>query len=111
VKFAFYSAEQRGIRKAALRIATARGPALDQYWEDGPQLAGWGSVVGKYPDGTPAIVEGAVGRGWVILSGIHAEAPASWRRGLAFRTELNADTAYARTLLVAALNRTTLPHY
>ena len=26
-------------------------------------LAGWGDVVAKYPDGTPAIAEGPVGRG------------------------------------------------
>jgi glutamine amidotransferase-like uncharacterized protein len=37
VKFGFYSA---GTRKAAVRITTAEGPALDQYWEDGPQFAG-----------------------------------------------------------------------
>lgn len=111
VKFGFYSAEKNGTRKAAVRIATAQGPALDQYWEDGPQLTGWGEVVGTYPDGTPAIVEGSVGRGWVILSGVHVEAPASWRRGMVFRTPASDDTAYARTLVVAALNRTTLAHY
>jgi glutamine amidotransferase-like uncharacterized protein len=111
VKFGFYSAEKHGTRKAAVRITTAEGPALDHYWEDGPRLAGWGEVVGTYPDGTPAIVEGAVGKGWVILSGVHAEAPASWRRGMAFSTVVRADTAYARKLIVAALNGATLPHY
>lgn len=111
VKFGFYSAENNGTRKAAVRITMAEGPALDQYWEDGPQFAGWGEVVGKYPDGTPAIVEGSVGQGWVILSGVHPEAPASWRRGMAFNTPASADTEYAGTLIVAALNRATLPHY
>jgi glutamine amidotransferase-like uncharacterized protein len=111
VKFAFYSAEKNGIRRAALTITTVDGPALDHYWEDGPQFAGWGEVVGKYPDGTPAIVEGMVGRGLVILSGVHAEAPASWRRGIAFRSTVSADTAYARKLIIAGLNRATLAHY
>jgi glutamine amidotransferase-like uncharacterized protein len=111
VKFGFYSAAKNGTRKTAVRITTAEGPALDQYWEDGPQLTGWGEVVGKFPDGTPAIVEGTVGKGWIILTGSHAEAAASWRRGMAFKTPVNADTAYARTLIAAALNRTTLPHY
>lgn len=111
VKFGFYSAESNGIRKSAVRITLAEGPALDQYWEDGPQFSGWGEVVGKYPDGTPAIVEGSVGQGWVILSGVHTEAPASWRRGMAFNTPESADAAYAGTLIVAALNRVTLPHY
>ena len=111
VKFGFYSAEKNGIRKAAVRITNADGLALDQCWEDGPQLSAWGEVVGKYPDGTSAIVEGSVGRGWVVLTGVHAEAPASWRRGMVFETPVIADTAYARTLIVSALNRTKLSHY
>ena len=111
VKFGFYSASSKGIRKTAVRIAMAEGPSLDHYWEDGPQFTGWGDVVGKYPDGTPAIVEGSVGQGWAILSGVHPEAPASWRRGLAFNTPLGDDIAYARTLIVAALNRAELSHY
>jgi glutamine amidotransferase-like uncharacterized protein len=57
-RFGFYSAEAHGIRKAAVAITAAGGQTLDQYWEDGPQLTGWGAVVAKYPDGTPAIVEG-----------------------------------------------------
>jgi glutamine amidotransferase-like uncharacterized protein len=111
VKFGFYSAARNGTRKAVVKIATAEGPALDQYWEDGPQFTGWGEVVGKYPDGTPAIVEGSLGQGWVILSGVHPEATASWRRGMAFNTSVNADTEYARKLIFAALNRATVPHY
>jgi glutamine amidotransferase-like uncharacterized protein len=111
VKFRFYSAEAAGVRKAAVRITTPEGPTLDQYWEDGPQFTGWGQVVGKYPDGTPAIVEGKVGAGWVILSGVHPEASESWRRGIAFHTPVSADTAYAQTLILAALNRAMLAHY
>jgi glutamine amidotransferase-like uncharacterized protein len=111
VKFGFYSAEAAGVRKAAVKITTLEGPALEQYWEDGPQFAGWGDAVGKYPDGTPAIVEGRVGDGWVVLSGVHPEAPASWRRGIAFNTPVSADTAYAQTLILAAINRAILAHY
>ena len=111
VKFGFYSAEDRGIRKTAVPIAVAGATTLEHYWEDGPQLTGWGEVVGKYPDGTPAIVQGTCGSGWVILSGVHPEAPASWRRGLTFTTPVSADTAYAWTLIRAALNRESLPHY
>jgi glutamine amidotransferase-like uncharacterized protein len=110
-RFGFYAAEGRDLRKAALAIADAGGQTLDQYWEDGPQLTGWGDVVGKYPDGTPAIVEGTFGSGWVILTGVHPEAPESWRRGMNFRTPANTDNAYAATLIRAALNRELLPHY
>jgi len=108
VRFGFYAAEARGIRKAAVPIARPSAPTLDQYWEDGPQLAGWGATVATYPDGTPAIVEGTFGRGWVVLTGVHAEAPASWRRGLAFDTPASVDNAYAATLVRAALDRVPL---
>lgn len=110
-RFGFYAAESQGIRKAAVAITGADGPTLDQYWEDGPQLTGWGAVVAKYPDGTPAVVEGTLGSGWVILTGIHAEAPASWRRGMTFTTPASVDNAYAATLIDAALNRSALSHY
>jgi glutamine amidotransferase-like uncharacterized protein len=111
VKFGFYAAEDRGIRKAAVAIAVAGTPTLEHYWEDGPQLTGWGAVVGKYPDGTPAIVQGTCGKGWVILSGVHPEAPAYWRRGMSFNTPASSDNAYAWTLIRATLNRESLPHY
>jgi glutamine amidotransferase-like uncharacterized protein len=111
VKFGFYAGENRGIRKAAVAITVAGGPTLEQYWEDGPQLVGWGVVVGKYPDGTPAIVEGTFGNGWVILTGVHAEAPESWRHGMTFNTPATEDNSYAGTLIQAALNRTSLSHF
>ena len=76
-----------------------------------PLTPAWGAVVGKYPDGTPAIVEGTSGSGWVILSGVHPEAPATWRRGMSFSTPAEIDNAYAGTLIQAALNRTSLAHY
>jgi glutamine amidotransferase-like uncharacterized protein len=108
VKFGFYAA---GTRKTTVRIKTAEGPVLDQYWEDGPQFSGWGEVIGRYPDGTPAIVEGSVGQGWVVLSGVHPEAPESWRRGMTFATPAAVSNAYALTLIDAALNRKDLTHY
>src|SRR5204863_3847027 len=86
VRFGFYADESRGIRKEAVAISSPGAPTLDQYWEDGPQLSGWGAVVARYPDGAPAVVEGRSGRGGVILSGVHPEAPESWRRGMTFNT-------------------------
>jgi glutamine amidotransferase-like uncharacterized protein len=110
VSFRFYAAEERGIRKAPVAISGVGTPTLEQYWEDGPQFTGWGAVVGKYPDGTPAIVEGTSGKGFVILSGVHPEAPESWRRGMTFTTPASVDGAYALKLIDAALTRTWLPH-
>jgi hypothetical protein len=46
-----------------------------------------------------------------MLSGIHPEAPAPWRRGLTSTTPLATDHAYAAALILAALNHTMLPHY
>jgi len=111
VRFGFYAAESGGIRKAAVPIAVAGAPALEHYWEDGPEFKGWGEVVGKYPDGTPAIVQGTFGSGRVILSGVHPEAPESWRRGMRFATPASVDNAYAGTLINAALNGVPLAHY
>jgi glutamine amidotransferase-like uncharacterized protein len=110
VRFGFYAAAGRGVRKTAVAVTIAGGPTLDQYWEDGPQFTGWGAVVGKYPDGTPAIVEGTFGSGWVILTGVHPEAPAGWRHGMTFMTPVDVSNAYAGTLVRAALNRVLLSH-
>lgn len=111
VDFDFYSNVNRGIHKAAVLISVVGSPPLEHYWEDGPQYTGWGEVVGKYPDGTPAIVEGMSGKGWMILCGVHPEAPENWRRGMTFGTPASVDNAYAETLVEAALNGTSLPHY
>jgi glutamine amidotransferase-like uncharacterized protein len=111
VRFGFYSVVNQGVHKAAVTITGPGTPALEHYWEDGPQFSGWGAVVGHYPDGTPAIVEGTSGKGWVILCGVHPEAPENWRRGMPFTMPASAANAYAATLVDAALNGTRLPHY
>jgi len=110
-RFGFYSAEARGIRKTPVAITAAGGQTLDQYWEDGPQLSGWGAVVAKYPDGTPAVVAGEAGSGWMILAGVHPEAPESWRGGMEFGTPAETDNAYAAMLIHAAIKRESMPHY
>lgn len=111
VRFDFYSLAAQGVRKSAVAVAVAGMSTSDQYWEDGPQLSGWGDVVARYPDGTPAIVEGSAEDGWVILTGIHPEAPESWRRGMNFATPASESNAYAAVLIDAALNGTRLEHY
>jgi glutamine amidotransferase-like uncharacterized protein len=111
VRFKFYSAEERGIRKTAVAVTPAGSVAVDHYWEDGPELSGWGEVVAKYPDGTPAVVQGTFGDGWIVLTGVHPEAPDTWRTGMAFTSPATVANAYAATLIDAALNRTRLAHY
>jgi glutamine amidotransferase-like uncharacterized protein len=111
VRFPFYSDEMKGIRKAAVAVTSAEGTTLEHYWEDGPQLIGWGEVVATYPDGAPAIAQGAVGSGWVVLTGVHPEAPEKWRYGMKFTTPASVDNEYAAKLIRAALERKPLPHF
>ncbi|MDP9171573.1 MAG: hypothetical protein M3N54_13220, partial [Acidobacteriota bacterium] len=68
-------------------------------------------VVGKYPDGTSAIVEASAGEGWVILSGVHPGAPESWRGGMTFTIPSSLDNTYAAKLVDAALRRTRLAQF
>jgi glutamine amidotransferase PdxT len=111
VSFNFYAAESEGIAEEPVEISFPDSAPLDMYWQDGPQLSGWGEVVGKFPDGTPAIVEGQSGNGFVIFTGIHPEAPASWWEGMTSTTPLAVDLAYAGTLVQAALDGTQLSHF
>jgi glutamine amidotransferase-like uncharacterized protein len=111
VQFGFYAVVNQGIHKAAVRVTCFGAPTVEHYWEDGPQFSGWGTVVGKYPDGTPAVVEGTSGKGWVILCGVHPEAPENWRRGMNFATPTSVANGYTGTLIDAALNGTSLAHY
>jgi glutamine amidotransferase-like uncharacterized protein len=103
VRFPFYSASALGVRKAAVRISSPGFAPIDHYWEDGPELSGWGHPVANYPDGKPAVVEGRAGRGWVVLVGTHPEAPESWRGDLKFSTPARDSQAYAARLVDAAL--------
>lgn len=111
VWFNFYGDESKGIHLEAVAISLPNGGPLDVYWQDGPQLSGWGDVVAKYPDGTAAIVEGKSGNGFVVFTGVHLEAPAGWRTGMTFTTPLSVDLGYAGTLIQAALAGTPLPHF
>ncbi len=111
VPFDFFADEFKGLHVEPVTLAFPAGASLDVYWEDGPQLSGWGSMVAKYPDSTPAIVEGLSGKGFVMFTGVHLEAPESWRGSMVFNTPASVDQAYAATLFQAALSGTPLPHF
>ena len=111
VPFDFYADEFKGIHVEAVQISFPEGSPLDVYWQDGPQLSGWGQAVAKFPDGTPAITEGVSGKGFVIFAGVHLEAPESWRGSIAFTTPVSADLAYAGTVVQAALKGVPLPNF
>jgi Biotin-protein ligase, N terminal len=109
--FNFYADESKGIHIEPVEISFPNSGPLDMYWQDGPQLSGWGAVVAKFPDGTPAIVEGQSGNGFVIFTGIHPEAPQSWLGSITLTTPVSVDQAYAGTVIQAALNGTPLSHF
>jgi glutamine amidotransferase-like uncharacterized protein len=111
ISFDFYADENKGIHIEPVQLSFAASSPLDVYWQDGPQLSGWGQIVAKFPDGTPAIVEGQSGTGFVIFTGVHLEAPASWRGKMTFTTPVSADLAYASSVIQAALSGTPLPHF
>jgi hypothetical protein len=111
VSFDFYADEYKGIHVEPVEISLPSSGTLDVYWQDGPQLSGWGEVVAKFPDGTPAIVEGQSGNGFVIFTGVHPEAPESWRGSMPFSTPVAVDLSYAGTVIQAALSGTPLPHF
>jgi glutamine amidotransferase-like uncharacterized protein len=111
VSFDFYADESKGIHLEPVEIFLPGNSSLDVYWQDGPQLSGWGAVVAKFPDGTPAIVEGQSGKGFVVFTGVHLEAPQSWRGSMIFTTAVSVDLAYAGNVIQATLNGTQLPHF
>lgn len=111
VQFGFYAISQQGIRISAVPITEVDGRILQQYWEDGPEFTGWGEIISKYPDGTPATVQGNYGRGWIVLTGIHPEAPNQWRQNMNFSTSVHESHEYATRLITSALQKTALPHF
>jgi hypothetical protein len=102
VRFNFHALSAQGIRKTVVPITIAGRPPVEHYWEDGPELSGWGEPVALYPDGTPAVVQGRIGKGWVVLTGVHPEADESWRKGMGFTQPADASLAFAKELILAA---------
>src|SRR6267378_4194334 len=111
VWFDFYADENKGIHVEPVLTSFPGSAPLDVYWQDGPQLSGWGAIVATFPDGTPAITEGQSGKGFVVFTGVHLEAPQSWRGSMVFTTPVAVDLAYAGTVIQATLNGTPLPHF
>lgn len=111
VKFGFYAEVNRGIHKSVVPISFVDEPTQQFYWEDGPHFEGWGDVVGKYDDGTPAVVQGRSMQGKVILVGVHPEAPDNWRHGMQFETPTQVNNEFAARLIRFALAGSELPHY
>lgn len=65
---------------AMVDVTFADGTHRDLVWWGGPSTPEWsGGVVGRYDTGEPAISETRSGKGYVVISGPHPEAPQGWR--------------------------------
>ena len=49
VWFNYYADELKGIHKEAVMLSFPNSPSMDMYWQDGPQLSGWGSIAPSIP--------------------------------------------------------------
>jgi glutamine amidotransferase-like uncharacterized protein len=107
--FAFFADSKLGTRKEVVTLENGDGTHFKTYWEDGPELTGWGDALARYADGTPAVVQGKVGTGWMVLTGVHLEAPANWYDGLEPATPAVSIDKAAK-LIRAAFDGEALPY-
>lgn len=106
--FDFYNANLINI----VRTTFADGRQRDLVYWQGPWVNGFGTVVAKYPNGQAAIAQGKSGKGYVVVSGVHPEAPADWRYGMSTDGDgVQADIDYTRVLMNAAITKTALPRF
>jgi hypothetical protein len=65
---------------AIVKVSFPDGSNRNLVWWGGPTTPEWaGGVVARYDTGLPAISETWSGKGYVVISGPHPEAPQSWR--------------------------------
>jgi hypothetical protein len=97
---------------AMVEIGFPDGTSRDLVWWDGPFLPQIPSgVIAKYPDHSPAMIEQEAGKGFVVLTGVHPEAPQAWRDEQKLVDMDGLDTDVAWKLIQAALTRTRLPAF
>jgi glutamine amidotransferase-like uncharacterized protein len=112
--FDYYVAEYQGITTEMVDVSYVDGTVRQLVWYGGPKLDGFGKVLGKYSDGTIAVAQAEVGRGFVTLSAVHPEAPSSWRTSAMAAADTDgvaADQAYALSLIRSTLNRAPQPAF
>lgn len=77
---AYYPGGNTSLTAAMVPVSMADGSTRQLVWWGGPSTPEWsGGVVGRYDNGTPAISETTSGKGFVVISGPHPEAPQGWR--------------------------------
>lgn len=96
-----------------VRTYFADGKTRDLVYWDGPHLKGFGKVIARYPNGLPAMAANKVGKGFVVLTGVHPEAPEDWRWGFVSPDTdgVSADIDYTKLLIKSALTKVMLPTF
>lgn len=93
---------------AVVPVTFADGSKRQLVWWGGPSTPEWGQgVVARYDNGIPAISETRSGKGYVVISGPHPEAPQGWR-GTAGTDSDGLDYDLAKSMIQAALTQTPL---
>lgn len=84
-------------------VSFADGSHRQLVWWGGPKTPNWvGGVIAKYVTGEPAISQTWVGKGYVVISGVHPEAPQSWRYTAGYDSD-GLDYDIAMKMIRAAL--------
>ena len=63
VRFGFYRAEKRGVRKANVAITGIGTFPIEQYWEDGPELTGWAQLSASIRTERPRLLHDGLATG------------------------------------------------
>jgi glutamine amidotransferase-like uncharacterized protein len=112
--FDYYVAEYQGIEREMVDVSFPDGSLRQLVWYGGPKLDGFGDTLGTYSNGTIAVAQSEVGKGFVTLSAVHPEAPSSWRTASMQAADLDgvaADQAYALGLIRSTLTRSAQPTF
>lgn len=92
-------------------VQFADGRTRQLVWYGGPATPEWaGGVVARYSNGKAAISQAYSGKGFVVLSGPHPEAPQGWRNTAGLDSD-GLDYDIAKELILSALNRQPMNHY
>lgn len=92
-------------------VTFADGSHRDLVWWGGPYTSEWtNGVVARYKTGEPAISQTWAGKGFVVVSGPHPEAPQGWRNTAGSDSD-GLDYDIAVDMIKAALNKQPLPAF
>jgi len=103
----YYHLEDEGVDYSLVDLDLPQGDKLGVVWWGGPTLPEVShGVIARYGDNhQPAVIQTQAGLGFVILSGPHPEAPASWRSKLGLAESDGLDHELAARLFKSAFER------